>query len=316
MASQAERTQVVRGRIASLTAARNSLQDKAAQLVTVPDNTGAQPGIKSLEQNEETLIAQRMATISDNLLSDAQTLLELIDFESESVRNGSFESFRGLVNPVQPPYGTSDTFGAPRSGHSHEGIDIFGKRGLPIRATVDGVLRDVKKTPIGGRIAYITSPDGTYYYYAHLEDWAPGIKDGASVVAGQVIGFLGRTGNAEATPYHLHFEMHPLGGGPINPYPIINAVQKRDKKLFAAWTIPIAELCAIEAAASEEALTRSTALPLDGETPTTTAKPKPEPKPTPTLYTTSTTIATSVCPAPKPAKPAKPAKVNKRAKKR
>ena len=75
--------------------------------------------------------------------------------------------------------------------------------------------------PLSGNGIKIARPDGTYFFYAHLSALAPEMAVGTQVSAGQVIGYVGRTGNA-ATP-HLHFEVHPLGGAAINPYPIIKA---------------------------------------------------------------------------------------------
>ncbi len=74
---------------------------------------------------------------------------------------------------------------------------------------------------LSGNGIKIARPDGTYIFYAHLSALAPGMAVGVPVSAGQVIGYVGRTGNA-ATP-HLHLEVHPLGGAAINPYPIVKA---------------------------------------------------------------------------------------------
>ena len=68
----------------------------------------------------------------------------------------------------------------------------------------------------------IARPDGTYFFYAHLSGLAPGIAVGTPVTAGQLVGYVGRTGNA-ATP-HLHLEVHPGGGSAVNPYPIVKAL--------------------------------------------------------------------------------------------
>ena len=128
------------------------------------------------------------------------------------------------VFPMQGRCNFSDTWGEPRSGgRSHEGTDVIGPKGLALYAVVDGVIT---KTYVGaangGTALRLTAADGTYFYYAHLDSFAPGIAAGTPVRAGQIIGFSGDTGNA-GTP-HLHFEVHPRGGAAVNPYPILKAI--------------------------------------------------------------------------------------------
>ncbi|MEY3925186.1 MAG: hypothetical protein RIQ63_537 [Actinomycetota bacterium] len=128
------------------------------------------------------------------------------------------------VFPMQGRCNFSDTWGQARSGgRSHEGTDVIGPKGLALYAVVDGVIT---KTYVGaangGTALRLTAPDGTYFYYAHLDSFAPGIAAGVPVRAGQIVGFSGDTGNA-GTP-HLHFEVHPRGGAAVNPYPILKAV--------------------------------------------------------------------------------------------
>jgi murein DD-endopeptidase MepM/ murein hydrolase activator NlpD len=81
---------------------------------------------------------------------------------------------------------------------------------------------------LGGIKLWVVGESGTEYYYAHLIDYAPGITDGTRVEAGDVIGYVGNTGNAISTPPHLHFEIHPDGGDAIDPYPLLHAVDQVD----------------------------------------------------------------------------------------
>lgn len=121
----------------------------------------------------------------------------------------------------------SDDYGAPRAGTGwHQGIDLFGPTGTPIVAVADGVLSKVGVNTLGGNRLWLTDDAGTEYYYAHLSAYAPGTADGARVRAGQVIAFLGNTGQAITTPPHLHFEIHPGGGDSVNPYPYLVAWQR------------------------------------------------------------------------------------------
>ena len=128
------------------------------------------------------------------------------------------------VFPMQGRCGFTDTWGQSRSeGRSHEGTDVMGARGLALYATNDGVISKVSTGGrLGGNAIYVKLPNGTYFYYAHLDSFAPGMAAGVPVKAGQIIGYVGSTGDA-GTP-HLHFEVHPFGGAAVNPYTILKAV--------------------------------------------------------------------------------------------
>ena len=126
----------------------------------------------------------------------------------------------GVACPVGQPHQFSDTWGAPRSGgRSHEGVDIFADHGIPLYAYQAGTVR-LSSSPLGGISLWITSDSGDEYYYAHLSGYAPGLRTGSRVEVGQVIGFNGNSGNARYTPPHLHWQVHPGGGAPVNPTPL------------------------------------------------------------------------------------------------
>ncbi len=110
-------------------------------------------------------------------------------------------------------------FGPPF--HLHQGTDIFADRGTPVRAPFNGVVR-FEDSGLGGKGAYVTLPDGTYYYMAHLDSFAPKLASGAAVKQGQVVGFVGDSGNAQGGSPHVHFQVHPRGGAPVNPKPILD----------------------------------------------------------------------------------------------
>lgn len=120
-----------------------------------------------------------------------------------------------------------DDYGDPRAGTGwHHGTDLFGPTGTPLVAVADGVLSKVGVNTLGGNRLWLTDDLGNEYYYAHLSAFAPGSVDGTRVRAGQVIGFLGNTGQAITTPPHLHFEIHPAGGDSVNPYPYLVAWER------------------------------------------------------------------------------------------
>ena len=130
------------------------------------------------------------------------------------------------AKPVQGPCYTGDTWGAARSvGRVHIGMDIIAKEGNELYAVASGTISKiytVEKDPLTGNGLRIARPDGTYFFYGHLSALAPGIAVGTAVSAGQVVGYVGRTGNAGVS--HLHIEVHPGGGSAVNPYPIVKAI--------------------------------------------------------------------------------------------
>ena len=105
--------------------------------------------------------------------------------------------------------------------HLHQGTDIWAAQGTPIRAPDAGRLR-YENAGLGGLAAYVTTADGTYYYLAHMAATAPGLTTGANVAQGQIVGFVGDSGNARGGPAHCHFEIHPNGGAAIDPKPILD----------------------------------------------------------------------------------------------
>lgn len=114
--------------------------------------------------------------------------------------------------PVAGPAWWIDDWHAPRSGgRLHQGLDIFAPRGTPLVAAADGVVTQKYVGALPGISVEITGERGVQYFYAHLEDWAKGLELGQEVKMGQVIGYVGNTGNAISTPPHLHFEYQPLG---------------------------------------------------------------------------------------------------------
>lgn len=138
-------------------------------------------------------------------------------------RDGSAVPLRGgFIFPVAGPHAYSNDWGEPREGgRRHQGNDIFALRGTPVVAVVSGSVR-AHYSGNAGKMLYLYGSDGNSYEYMHLDGFA--VSQG-EVAAGQVIGYVGSTGNARGGSPHLHFEIHPGGGGPINPYPILRAAE-------------------------------------------------------------------------------------------
>jgi murein DD-endopeptidase MepM/ murein hydrolase activator NlpD len=138
----------------------------------------------------------------------------------------------GLIVPVQGLTAAqlSDTYTQSRSdGRTHEAIDIMAPSGTPVLAVADGSVEKLFDSKQGGLTLYQFEPSGKFaYYYAHLDRYAPGVAEGKSVRRGEVIGYVGSTGNADKAAPHLHFAVYVLGpernwwqGTPINPYPLL-----------------------------------------------------------------------------------------------
>jgi murein DD-endopeptidase MepM/ murein hydrolase activator NlpD len=125
----------------------------------------------------------------------------------------------GIVCPVAGPRAFGDTWGAARSGgRSHEGVDMMSPGGTPLVAVESGYAQ-FKTTRLGGNSVWVNGNSGTRYFYAHLSAWEGSSRN---VSQGEVIGYVGATGNTTAN--HLHFEIHPGGGRAVNPYPYVRAV--------------------------------------------------------------------------------------------
>ncbi|CEE35760.1 M23 family metallopeptidase [Xanthomonas citri pv. citri] len=142
----------------------------------------------------------------------------------------------GLLIPVQGISASQlqDTFTDARSeGRVHDAIDILAPTGTPVVAVADGTVEKLFTSDRGGLTVYQFEPSGKYcYYYAHLERYADGLAEKQSIKRGQVIGYVGSTGNANPAAPHLHFEIHRLGpekqwwkGDALNPYPVLHGDQ-------------------------------------------------------------------------------------------
>jgi murein DD-endopeptidase MepM/ murein hydrolase activator NlpD len=124
-----------------------------------------------------------------------------------------------------------DTFTQARAGgRPHDAIDIMAPHGTPVVAAAPGKVEKLFFSKGGGGItAYVRSPDGLWtYYYAHLQDYAPGLREGEPVKIGEPIGRVGSTGNANPAGPHLHFAIHRMAPGEkwyqgtaVNPYPLL-----------------------------------------------------------------------------------------------
>jgi murein DD-endopeptidase MepM/ murein hydrolase activator NlpD len=120
------------------------------------------------------------------------------------------------------PYELTNSWGNSRDGgkRKHKGIDIFAPKGTAIVAVADGIISYLGEQPKGGNCLWLTTENGASFYYAHLDRWAAGLFEGMEVRSGELLGYVGNTGNAKYTPSHLHFGVNE-NDEMVNPYPIL-----------------------------------------------------------------------------------------------
>lgn len=136
------------------------------------------------------------------------------------------------VNGVRPK-GLRDTWhGARSGGRKHEGIDIFAKRGTEVRSATEGIVLRVGNNKLGGLVVWVLGPGAQRHYYAHLDRFAD-VSAGMRVEPGTVLGYVGTSGNAAATPPHLHYGVYEADGA-INPYPALRKAGSGAKVVDAA----------------------------------------------------------------------------------
>ena len=179
----------------------------------IRDVKAAMAQMSKLEARSKATVAKLTRTFE----KAKQFTDKLAGFNPTHLVNGRFESC-----PVSKPYSFTDTWGAPRSGgRSHKGTDLMNPLGNKVHAIVDGVISRQSVNSLGGTTLHLQGVDGVDYYYAHLSRYASSV--GQRVKAGELIAINGQTGNARFTAPHVHFEIHPGGGAPVNPYPYVKA---------------------------------------------------------------------------------------------
>ncbi len=175
-------------------------------------------------------------------------VIEQAELEVEVFKAGSEFFVADLVFPVYEPYDEVliDSWGYPRAPgtpdeHWHEGIDIFAPEGTPIVAAERGVATKVGTAKLGGLRVWVQGESGTKWYYSHMSAIAEGLEVGDVVEVGDLLGYIGHSGNAVGTPDHLHLQVHPDGGRPVNPYPILKVISDHERAEAAALEAKLAE---------------------------------------------------------------------------
>jgi len=228
----------------------NRAQDKGIatldRLDAITRDLARQSALLDTDRQQATELEQQQAQVVanlDQLAADAQSLYveaknqyaaEVGAWEAAERARKIAEAARRSGAAAGLPPGTIPDFicpvagrvtfrndwGEPRSGgRTHKGTDMFAARNTPVVAVVDGTIR-FSNGGLGG-IAVWVNGKGASFYYAHLDHRAEGLTPGAYVTRGTVIGYVGDSGNALGGATHLHFQLHPGNGSPVNPYPTL-----------------------------------------------------------------------------------------------
>lgn len=190
------------------------------------------PLIASEDDDFSQLIAQLRSDLNRHNKRQADSQPAVPAPKSARARDTEFaERARALFAPLSAlqmpvvgirPRDLDDSWGAPRDGgrRPHTGIDIFARKGTSVVAAANGIISYIGEQPKGGYCLWLTTESGTSFYYAHLDRWAPGLYEGMEVSSGDLLGFVGNTGNAQTTPPHLHFGISN-NDEMVNPYPAL-----------------------------------------------------------------------------------------------
>jgi murein DD-endopeptidase MepM/ murein hydrolase activator NlpD len=205
--------------------------------------------VEKAELQQLEVISQRAMERVNELLADSERRFNAKDdaaraalarYEAEQARKRAAEAARrareraGTANgavydylrcPSGAPMWFRNDWGNPRSGgRTHKGTDIFAAKGTKVIASIGGTVR-IRNGGLGGKSVWLYGADGNAYYYAHLNSWK--VSTGERVNKGQLIATAGNTGNASGGANHTHFQLHPGGGSPRNPYPTLAAICRR-----------------------------------------------------------------------------------------
>ena len=214
---------------AQAAAAATSTTTAPTTPTTVPDTTPASTSTTTTSTTTTTVPATSTTTTTatvdtDTSITEPSTTTTVAP-TTTTTTVPPVRSTSGLVCPVNGAVSFSDTWGAPRSGgRTHKGVDMSASRGTPLVAMETGRIYRLSNSTLGGLSIYLLGNSGDMYYYAHLDAFADGLSGGQKVSAGDLVGYVGTTGNSPSWIPHLHLGWQPGGGSWANPYPMVNEI--------------------------------------------------------------------------------------------
>lgn len=208
----------------SLSAADTRLRDLQSDLIEKTDGLTV---IRSRLDAESDDLQQRF----EELTSEYNDLKKKLEEAARKASAGSdpqvVYSASGMACPIAAPNSFIDSWGYPRSGgRTHEGTDMMAAMGAPVVAITNGTITFEGTGITAGKWLILSGDDGHSYYYMHNQS---NLVSGGRVKAGHLIATVGDTGNAIGGPPHVHFEYHPNGGGPVNPYPLLAEICRGER---------------------------------------------------------------------------------------
>ncbi|MDQ4143780.1 MAG: peptidoglycan DD-metalloendopeptidase family protein [Actinomycetota bacterium] len=201
-----------------LTALSAELEDRQAELAATTDELeSASAELQDkFEQASDEYAELKRELARERRAAAAAAAAETDSGESDPAAAPPTPDVSGKACPVNGPNSFIDSWGAPRVGHTHVGTDIMADYGTPVVAIVSGTVSS-GWSDTGGNMIFLSGEDGNSYWYLHNQE---NLVTSGHVSVGQQIATVGDTGNAVGIP-HVHFEYHPGGGGPVNPYPLL-----------------------------------------------------------------------------------------------
>ncbi len=195
-----------------------SLQEESDVLVRVLDDLSQRAAVEV--QNADVAYQAARRALEEERRKQALAELARKQGAAAGAPPGATPNF---LCPVGGPHGFINDWGFPRSGgRTHKGTDMFATYGTALVAVAHGRIT-LRSSRLGGTTIWLKADHGTSYYYAHLDSYAPGVQSGSRVSRGQVVGYVGDSGNARGGSPHLHFQLHPNGGAAVNPFPTLLA---------------------------------------------------------------------------------------------
>jgi murein DD-endopeptidase MepM/ murein hydrolase activator NlpD len=184
-------------------------------------NTEELTSVRTRLEDESALLQQRF----EEATAEYNKMKERLAAAAAAQVEGVFVSPGGMACPIAAPNSFIDSWGFPRSGgRTHEGTDMMAASGAPVVAITGGRITFEGYGSSAGNWVILSGDDGNEYWYMHNRK---NLVSGGRVHAGEQIATVGDTGNAIGGPPHVHFEYHPGGGGPVNPYSLLTKVCRR-----------------------------------------------------------------------------------------